>query len=50
LDIGFRYSLFASLGKSMRKESYENNLPKRNNETVIGIENFANNSIKTYGG
>ncbi|ADV50901.1 TonB-dependent receptor plug [Cellulophaga algicola DSM 14237] len=48
IDAGLRYSMFASLGKSIQRE-YENNQP-RNEETVVKEINYGNNEvIKTYG-
>jgi len=49
IDLGLRYSLYASLGESSQR-IYEDNVPK-NDETVVRIKEFSNNEIiKTYGG
>jgi hypothetical protein len=49
IDIGLRYSLYASLGKSTQR-IYDPNVPL-NDATVIGTKKFGNNEIiKTYGG
>lgn len=49
IDIGLRYSFYASLGKSTQR-IYDPNVPL-NDATVIGTKEFGNNEIiKTYGG
>lgn len=49
IDLGLRYSLYASLGESSQR-IYENNVPK-NDETVVETKEFGNNEIiETYGG
>jgi hypothetical protein len=48
VDVGLRYSLFASLGESIQRQ-YENNQP-RNDETVTNEISYNNNEVvKTYG-
>ncbi|AIZ42737.1 TonB-dependent receptor [Cellulophaga baltica] len=48
LDVGLRYSLFASLGESIQRQ-YENNQP-RNDQTVTNEISYDNNEVvKTYG-
>ncbi len=49
IDLGFRYSLYASLGAANQR-IYQENMPL-SNETVIGTKSYSNNEvIKTYGG
>jgi len=49
IDMGLRYSFYASLGESSQR-IYENNVPKKD-ETVVEVKKFGNNKvIKTYGG
>lgn len=49
IDLGLRYSFYASLGESTQR-IYESNVPK-NDATVAEVKTFDNNEvIKTYGG
>lgn len=49
LDLGLRYSFYASLGESTQR-IYEDNAPI-NDETVIAVKTFGSNEIiKSYGG
>jgi hypothetical protein len=49
LNLGVRYSLYASLGESTQRV-YQDNLPK-NDATVISTNTYKNNEVvKTYGG
>ncbi len=49
LDIGLRYSFYASLGPATQN-IYQDGLP-RNPSTIIGQETYGNNAVvKTYGG
>nr|WP_298925038.1 carboxypeptidase-like regulatory domain-containing protein [uncultured Allomuricauda sp.] len=49
VNAGFRYSLYAALGKSLQR-IYENGMP-RNENTLVETQEFEENEvIKTYGG